>query len=159
MRRRDLVTLLGSAVTIWPQTLRAQQGYEQLIPLLIELPGWMGALPVGTDEEAKGGNGISAGRSYIRGEAHFSAFIVSGVAALSAKSGVHIDVKAQKSTSTINGFQVTTQSTPVFVLISIALGPDAAFNLMFNNVSADEAMAIAQRFDWKRMQEVLNSRP
>jgi hypothetical protein len=61
-----------------------------------------------------------------------------------------------KSTSTIEGFQVTTQTSPVFVIIAITLGPDAMFNLLFNNVSEEEAMTIAQKFDWKGIQQLVN---
>jgi len=42
-----------------------------------------------------------------------------------------------------------TRSRPVFVLIAITLGSDATFILIFNNVFEGEAMAIAQKFNWK----------
>jgi hypothetical protein len=35
---------------------------------------------------------------------------------------------------------------------TIPLGPKAMFGLFFNDVSEDEAMAIAQKFDWKGIQ-------
>jgi hypothetical protein len=136
----------------------AQQGYLGFIPFLIDLPGWTGPQPGGTDEERKGGRVITALRGYSRGDARFNAFIISGVGALATSgNGVHITVGgAHKITSTIDGFQVMTESTRVFLLISIALGHDAMFNFVFNNVSEDEAMAIAQKFDWKGIQALLN---
>jgi hypothetical protein len=105
-----------------------------------------------------GGRVMTASRSYSRGDARFNASIVSGRAAPAKGNGdVHITIGGgHKSTSMIDGFQVTMQSTPVFVLIAITLGPDATFSLIFNNVSEDEAMAIAQKFDWKGIQAQVN---
>jgi hypothetical protein len=40
-------------------------------------------------------------------------------------------------------------------LISVTFSPDARFNLLFDNVAEDEAMAIAQKFDWKQIQALL----
>jgi hypothetical protein len=158
MRRRDFIVFLGSTTAAWPRAVRAQQDYQRFIPFLIDLPGWSGPQPSGEEQERKGGRVISASRSYLRGEARFHASPLSGAAALAASSnGVHIKVgAAHKSTSTVNGFQVATESTPVFVSIAITLSPDAMFNLFFNNVSEGEAMAIAQQFDWKGMQALLN---
>jgi hypothetical protein len=51
---------------------------------------------------------------------------------------------------------LTTLTSPVFVNITINLGPNAMFNLFFNNVSEEEAMTMAQKFDWKAIQALLN---
>lgn len=98
---------------------------------------------------------ITASRGYIRGEASFNAFFISGTAA-DTNDGVNVTVSGtHKSTSTIDGFQVVTESNPVFVLIAITLSPNAIFNLIFNGVSENEAMAIAQKFDWKGIAALL----
>jgi hypothetical protein len=59
------------------------------------------------------------------------------------------------SVSTIDGFQVRTQSMPIAVLVSIALGPDGTLGLLFNGVSEDEAITIARKFDWKGVRELV----
>jgi hypothetical protein len=151
-----MLTALSSASL--PSAGRAQQSFQRFIPFLIDLPGWTGPPPAGTEEERKGGRVITASRSYLRGDARFNALIISGAAALAAgNNGVHVTVGGvHKSTSMIDGFQVATQSDKIFVLISITVGPNAMFNLFFNNVSENEAMTLAQKFDWKAIQALAN---
>ena len=107
---------------------------------------------------------ITASRGYSRGDARFNAFIISGgsvriVLDGAGNAGVHVAVGGDRSSrSTIEGFQVTTLTltSPAFVNIIVTLGPGAAFDLSFSNVSEEEAMTIAQKFDWKGIQALLN---
>jgi hypothetical protein len=155
VRRREFITLLGSAAAAWPRAVRAQQGNQHVIPFLIDLPGWTGSQPAGAEEERNGRRVITGARNYSRGDARFDALIMSDTAAASNDARIIID-GMHKSTSTIDGFQVTTESTPVSVWIGIRLGPHAIFGLFFTNVSEVEAMAIARKFDWKGIRELVN---
>jgi hypothetical protein len=157
MRRREFFILFGSAVTAWPRTVWAQQFYQRFITFLIDLPGWTGLPPTGAEKETKGGRVITASRFYQRGDARFNVSIMSGdSAARVTGSHAYINIRwAHESTSTIDGFRVRTQSTPMVVLVGIALGPDGTFSLIFNGVSEDEAMSIAQKFDWKGVRALI----
>jgi hypothetical protein len=167
MRRRDVLAFVGGAVAVWPQAAGAQQYDRRFAAFLIDLESWTGLEPTGTDEGRKDGRVIAASRSYLRSGArsaapiidrpHFLASITWGTAAPESVASYHHrnTSSVHRSTSTIAGFEVSTQSTPVVVMITVTLSPDATFNLIFNNVSEDEAMAIARRFDWKGMQAKL----
>jgi len=157
MRRREFIKLFVGAVVAWPRTVWAQQFYQRFIPFLIELPGWTGLPPTGTERETKDGPVVTASRFYQRGDARFNIWIMSGnAAALATGSHAYINIRwAHDSTSTINGFEVRTLSTPIAVLVDIALGPNGTFGLIFNGISEDEAMTIAQKFDWKGVRELI----
>jgi hypothetical protein len=151
------LALVALSIVSLPSAVRAQQSFQRLIPLLIDLPGWAGPPPGDTAEERIGGRVISASRGYMRGDARFNASVTSGNAALAtSNSRIFITTKGVTTTSTIDGFQVTTRSTPVFISIVVTLGPDAIFGLLFNNVSEDEAMALARKFDWQAIQAMVN---
>ena len=57
-------------------------------------------------------------------------------------------------TSTINGMPVTRTYTnnQKSGAIMVALGDSALFSLSYTGLTEDEAMALAQKFDWKAMQ-------
>jgi hypothetical protein len=162
MRRRDFIALLAGVTIAWPRAVRAQQGYQRLIPLLIDLPGWTGTAPTGTDEERNGGRVMGALRTYVRGDARFFISIVSGIAAMSKDNGggsLHLALRGRQgqheSTSAIDGFPVKISSSPTIVFISVTLSPDALLSFVFNNVAEAEAIVIAQKFDWKQIQALL----
>ena len=154
MRRRDFVALFGSVAVAWPGVIRAEEGYRRLLPLLIDLPGWTGTQPTGTQEEGKSGPVVTASRGYTQGDAVVRTSLSSGTADPS-KGHLYINVKADKRTSTIDGFEVTTYATPVVVSITIAVRRDATLSFLFNGVSEGDAMAIARKFDWKQIQALL----
>jgi hypothetical protein len=167
MRRREFITFLGGAAA-WPRAVWAQEGYQRFISFLIDLPGWTGAAPTGTEKEINGGRVISAHRNYIRGNAFFNVVIISGAGLQAGSGGMALffskrangnapATNARRVIKSINGFEVTTLLMPDynFVGITITLGQRATFALMSNNIPDDEAMAIAQEFDWSGIKALI----
>ena len=50
-RRCAICLVVALSIVSLPPTVRAQQSFQRLIPLLIDLPGWVGPPPAGTAEE------------------------------------------------------------------------------------------------------------
>src|SRR5215469_2237862 len=101
----------------WPRAAFAQQGYQRFIPLLIDLPGWTGTQPAGTDEDKQGVRVVAARRGYSRDGARLnvSLFVLpdtsnDAVVLLAQSSGRtgHPSIRV----SIIDGFQVITRSMP-----------------------------------------------
>jgi len=95
--------------------------------------------------------GVGVGSPRFCGAGQFGA--LQGAASTSFE--IRLEGKDESKSTTFDGFQVRTTSTPVIVSILVALGPSAQFGLLFNYVSEYEAISIAQKFDWKRMRALL----
>ena len=57
-------------------------------------------------------------------------------------------------TATMHGMQVlkTFTTAQKSGALMVALGKDAMFSLSYNGISEDEALALAEKFDWKAIQ-------
>jgi hypothetical protein len=138
------------------------QSFQQLTPFLIELPGWQGGKPDGMAMQMPGASMITATREYERGNARLTAQIITGPAAQGAlapiRSGIKIETSdSRMSSSTVDGFAVlrTYQVADKSGAVMVALGAAALFSLNFEGVTEDEALALAQRFNWKAIQAAL----
>src|SRR5262249_2470933 len=150
------IALLGGAAAACSPADPPPQGYQRFF---IDLPGWTGFPPVGKTEEGQVDRLITASRSYSRGDAVLSVSIWSRTATMvpaNTLGTTRITINGgHMRKSTIRGFEVTTTSWSVVVSIAVTLSPDATFSLLFNNISEEEAMAVAQKFDWKGIQALV----
>jgi hypothetical protein len=140
----------------------AQPAFQRFVPFLIDLDGWQGNKPDGMAMEISIATMITATRRYQKSPAHLEASIIIGTAAqaalAAAQSGIKIETtEGRLGTSSINGFQVTQTYTikEKDGAILVALGPAAMFNLAFNGVTDQDALALAEKFDWKGIQAAL----
>lgn len=158
-RRRFVCAACALAASIaLPLPSRAEPGYQYLVPLLIELPGWTAGKPDGMAMEAGGSRMVMAQRGYERGEAQLSAQIVLGPAAqtvvASANAGVKIETsEGRMNSGPIDGLQVTRtfQVKDKSGAIVVALADAAAFLLTFNGIDEDEALKLSKAFDWPKL--------
>jgi hypothetical protein len=159
-RRGAILLALAALPAAWlAPTARAQQSFQRFVPFLVDLPGWTGKKADGMAMEMAGTSMITATRAYERGDAKLNAQIITGPAAQGAlaatKSGIKIETgDMHVSTTTIDGvpvtrsFMVSNKSGTILV----ALSGSAMFNLTFTNVTEDEALTLAKKFDWKAIQ-------
>jgi hypothetical protein len=144
---------------------RADQAFQRFLPLFVELDGWQGKKPDGASMEMPGTSMTTATRDYTRGSAQAHATVVMGQAATGALAPIQSGMNIQTSdghmvTATMRGMQVlksftTSQKSGALM---VALGKDAMFSLTYNGITEDEALALAEKFDWKAMQAAAQSK-
>jgi hypothetical protein len=159
-RRHAIRLTLAALPAAWLcATAQAAGSFQRFFPFLVDLPGWTGGKPDGMSMEMPNNNMVTAKRDYEHGSARLSAQIIIGPAAKGALAVTHSGIRietgdSRMSTSTIDGLPVTrtfTISNKSGAII-VALGTSAMFNVSFNGISDDEALALAKKFDWKAMQ-------
>jgi hypothetical protein len=144
---------------------RADQAFQRFIPLLIELDGWHGKKPDGMSMEMPNNSMTTAARDYDRGTAKLHAGVIVGPAAAGAlaptRSAMNVETTdGHMITSTVNGLPVTKtyniKSKSGAILI--ALGPSALLSFSYSGMTEDEALQLAQKFDWKAIQAAAQSK-
>ena len=163
INRRRLAGLtlgaLSAARLFGSAPARADQAFQRFLPLLVDLDGWQGKKPDGMTMEMPNNNMTTATRDYQRGAAQLHASVIIGPAAAGAlaptRTGMNIETsEGHMKTSTINGLQVTKtfNIAQKSGAILVALGPSALFSVSYNGMTEDDALPLAQKFDWKAMQ-------
>lgn len=161
LRRRTCCALVALSI-LWPfetSSVRAEQAFQRFLPLFVELDGWQGKKPDGMSMEMPNSSMTSATRDYQRGSAQLHAGVVVGPAAAGALAPIQTGMNVQTPeghmiTTTLRGLPVvkTFNTQQKSGAIMVALGKDALFSLSYNGISEDEALALADKFDWKAIQ-------
>jgi hypothetical protein len=145
---------------LWPfSTVRADQPFQRLLPFLIELDGWQGKKPEGMSMQMSVTSMTTATRDYERGSAQVHASVMVGQGAVGAlpqvQSGMNIQTtEGHMMSATMRGmpvlksYNIAEKSGSLIV----ALGTDALFSLNFEGIAEDEALVLAEKFDWKALQ-------
>lgn len=154
-----LALLLVLPALLTASTARAEPAFQRLTPLLVDLDGWQGKKPDGMSMDMPNGSMTTATREYQKGSSRANASVVVGQAAIGAltplTSGININTgEGHMLTDTVGGMKVlktyTTKQKSGALLV--ALDKDAMFSFSYNGLGEDEAVALAQKFDWKAMQ-------
>jgi hypothetical protein len=137
----------------------ADQTYLRLTPLLVDLNGWDGKKAEGMSMEMPNNSMTTATRDYRRGSAQLHAAVIVGQAAAGAlaptRTGMNIETSdGHVITSAINGLPVTKTYNikQKSGAILIALGASALLSVSYDGLTEDEALQLAQKFDWKAIQ-------
>ncbi len=152
-----LIALSGALLA--PSLAHADQGVERFYPLFIDLDGWEGEKPHGTAMAMLGHSMTTAARIYEHSPAHLVVSVIIGPAAVGAlaavKTGINVDTAAgHVITGPINGMPAsrTYKSAQKAGAIVIGLSDSAVLSFAYSGLSEDDAMALAQKFDWKAIQ-------
>ena len=145
---------------LWPHSaVRADQPFQRLLPLLVDLAGWQGKKPDGMSMQMSDTSMTTATRDYERGAAQVHASVVIGQAAEGALAPIQTGMKMQTPeghmiTDTMRGMPVmkTFNTKDKSGALIVALGKNAMFSLAYEGVSEDEALQLADKFDWKALQ-------
>jgi hypothetical protein len=100
----------------------------------------------------------TANRDYQRGSAQAHASVMMGQSAVGAlapiQSGMNMTTsEGHMITATMRGMQVlkTYTTAQKSGALLVALDKDAMFSFSYNGITEDEALALAEKFDWNAM--------
>jgi hypothetical protein len=137
----------------------ADPAFKRFLPLFIDIDGWQGKKPDGLSMDMGETSMTTAQREYQRGPAQLHASVVIGPAAAGALGATMAGMNVETSdghmiTATINGLKATKtyNSKDKSGAILVALGEAALFSVSYNGLTEEEALPIAQKFDWKAIQ-------
>lgn len=142
--------------------------YDQLTALLQDLKGWTAEPARGMAMDMGGTKMINAARQYQKGTAEITAMVMKGNQAMA--QGSMQPMKAESGTakfalSTIGGFKVQSvydkaeKSGAIVVFLSKHEGQGTIFTMGYEGLSEKEGLAMARKFDWKKMKAAVDKLP
>ncbi len=139
--------------------MSADQPFQRLLPLLVDLAGWQGKKPDGMSMQMSDTSMTTATRDYERGTAQVHASVVIGQAAEGALAPIQTGMKMQTPeghmiTDTMRGMPVmrTFNAKDKSGALIVGLANNAMFSLAYEGLSEEEALQLADKFDWKALQ-------
>ena len=157
---RVIVCVLMLLSVLWPLSkAHADQPFQRFLPLFVDLDGWQGKKPDGMSMEMSNVSMTTATRDYQKGSAQAHATVMVGQTAAGALAPLQNAMNVQTSeghmvTATMHGMPVlktfTTKDKSGSLIVG--LGKQAMFTFSYNGLTEDEAMPLAEKFDWKAIQ-------
>jgi hypothetical protein len=158
-------TLLLNLLFVIPAC--TQSHYSSFYPYLRDISGWKAEKPTGASISTPIGKAIYASRTYTNGEKSITATIASGTQAYSMWApftmGVEIDTPENfLKIAKINGYSVgisynKPEKNNGGVVVALKRETNeaiAVFALSFSNVNYEEALNLAEGFDWDSMSKL-----
>jgi hypothetical protein len=155
--------LCGLVLSAWSLMANAAD-YDALKPLLADVADWTGEAAEGSSMAMEGVTLVTANRHYQRGEAQSldaQLSLMPGAMAAPIQATMNMNMETDDAvitTSTIDGFLVhhnhekAQNSGDVVVILGGDDKRSAMFTMSYTGINAQEALAMAKRFDWKKMQ-------
>jgi hypothetical protein len=158
--RQAIFSVVLALAMLWPlaQAL-ADQAFQKFLPLLVDLDGWQGKKPDGMSMEMTNVSMTTATRDYQKGPAQVHASVTIGQAAIGALAPLTTGMNMQTTdghmmTSTMHGMPVlkSFNAKDKSGALIVQLGKEAMFAFSYNGLTEDEALPLAEKFDWKAIQ-------
>jgi hypothetical protein len=164
--RQAIVSIVMLLSVLWPfSSAHADQPFKRFLPLFVDLDGWQGKKADGMSMEMSNVSMTTATRDYQRGPAQAHATVMMGQAAAGALGSIQSGMNLQTSdghmtTSTMHGMSVlkSYNNPQKSGALMVALGKDAVFTFSYSGLSEDEALALAEKFDWQAIQTAAQAR-
>ncbi len=142
--------------------------FRDLYPYLVDLPGWNASKPEGSSTKIPfmGTAVVEAHREYYKGNATVKVTVGKGKGVMMAWAPFAMNMEYEdehgwRKVETIGGFQVGIQydkeSKSGSVVVNLTMGQQTVgvLDLEYEGISPDEALALAKKFDWKKIASVL----
>ena len=164
MRYLTLVPAL--AAVLLPLSALAQ-AYKPLLPLLADIPQWEGEEAEGMNMQTDGQEVVWAARQYRKGEAEISVILGIGHPMAGQAEAMSQGGKMQYEaggvvyeTATVKGFPVMRffnkeEKTGFLVVALNSSKAPASLIVQFTALDPADGFAIAERFDWVKMQKAV----
>jgi len=157
--RHAIFCCFVTLMVLCPLSARADQAFQRFLPLFVDLDGWQGKKPDGMTLEMPNSGMTTATRDYARGPAQAHAAVMMGEAASGAlapiESGMNLQTKdGHMVTSTMHDMKVmkTFNVPQKSGALMVELSKNAVFTFSYGGITEDDAMALAEKFDWKAIQ-------
>ena len=166
--KKILLMLLILIFILYPTILVYAASYEAFFPFLINLSGWEAEKADGADIDMSGMTAITAAREYTSGNKKFEAAILIGQMMAGAWNpgyqegfkmetpDIVMEVKKINGFMVFNSYEKNRSSGLIMVLLKEAVvegSAGAVFSFSFNGIESEEALKLAQKFDWKKVKE------
>jgi len=170
-KRKSLFIVVLAAVCMIAAFAAYSQTYNSLLPLLVNLSGWSAESPDGMELDYSGSKTITATREYEKGDSNLTAALIVGSQMQGSWSPAYQEGFKMETTEMsmvverIKGFLVfhtfdkTSSDGIVMVLLQDASADGsggAVFTFAFESLGSDEAMKLAQKFDWNKMKSAVS---
>ena len=143
--------------------------FKDLYTFFIDLKGWEGGEPEGSQGTFGDVSMLTASRSYTKGEASLKATIVKGTMTegLWAPFAMKMEFETEEEwikVKEINGFNVglsyNKQDKEGSIVVNLSTKPEqnvGLFALEYGKISPEKALELAKKFDWKGIAKALSS--
>jgi hypothetical protein len=153
--------LLLPAVNIFPQS------YKNLLPLLVDLPGYRGEDPEGMDVSSTDLKAVSVSREYSKGESELHAGILVGQQSAGVwnpgyQEGLKMEtpeglmeVKQEGGFLMFHSYNKSKQEGMIAVLLDKGGAEGnggAVFVFAYKGIDNKDGLSLAKKFDWKKIQ-------